>query len=564
MKLFNTIATAYDRFDDTIKKYLSNVMGSIGMQYTHSQIFSVIFDGMKGIMQNAMFYIEDALTEQNIFTAVRQKSVYSLAKLSGYEPYYGCAAVGTIIGQINANMNLTNKTTKIYIQNYSRLINLSNGVTYLIILPTEYYVIDLAKPIIKHEFKVVQGRVENNQYVAVGRPWETINIETSELWDKEYLRVFVNGVEWEKCVSIYDMEERGQQYVLRTGFDGTIEIMFGNGNYGSIVTPGATIEIRIIKHVGSTGNVTSNSSASFRLQSLGYDTIGNSVNVNSYMTFTLQNPICGGTNSDNANFIKTVVGYNSRSLVLASEDNFKLFFRRFSFIGYVNCWSEHNSMCITATCLSNKAREVNDVDEYYALEPKELLLTDSQKEMITETLSSSKRTFAGVTLKFQDPIIRRYAIICYVKIDNIYNKETATLGIRTTLANYFIGMFNNVQFIAKSDLIKRILDNNASIKSIDIDIVSELAEQTYHDGYYNKYELKLVNGEYKYVTVKVLYEPNASPGLDDFGNIVLNSKLEVPVLHGGFKYYINKDNDKKIGLSSNNCINIDTVQVYFI
>lgn len=562
MKLFNTISTAYDRYDDTIKKYLSNVLGSIGMQYSHSQIFSVIFDGIKGIMQNAMFYIEDALTEQNIFTATRQKSVYSLAKISGYEPYYGCTAVGTVIGQINANLNLDNKTTKIYIQNYSRLINMMNGLMYLIILPTEYYVIDLAKPIIKHEFKVVQGRLETDQYVAVGMPWETININTNELWDKDYFKVLVNGVEWEQCASIYDMYEGGQQYVLRTGYEGGIEIMFGNGNYGKILTEGSNIEVRMVKHSGATGNISSSDITSFRLQSLGYDTIGNSVNVNTYMSFSLQNPICGGTNSDNANFIKSVIGYNSRSLVLASEDNFKLFFRRFSFIGYVNCWSEHNSMCVTATCLSNKAREVNGIDEYYKLDPNELLLTDSQKEMISETLSNSKKTFAGVTLKFQDPIIRRYAIICYVKVDNIYNKETTSIGIKTTLANYFMGLFNNVQFIAKSDLIKRILDENGSIKSIDIDIISELAEQTYANGYYNKYELKLINGEYKYVPVKVMYETNSSPGLDDFGNIVLDSKLEIPVLHGNFNYYMNKTNDKKIGL--NNVIKIDTIQVYFV
>ena len=99
--------------------------------------------------------------------------------------------------------------------------------------------------------------------------------------------------------------------------------------------------------------------------------------------------------------------------------------------------------------------------------------------MIQETLSNSKRTFAGVTLKFQDPIIRRYAIICYVKVNNIYDKDSVTIGIKSTLANYFMKLFNNVHFIPKSDLIKQILDNNSSIKSIDIDIISELAEQTY-------------------------------------------------------------------------------------
>ena len=73
-----------------------------------------------------------------------------------------------------------------------------------------------------------------------------------------------------------------------------------------------------------------------------------------------------------------------------------------------------------------------------------------------------------------------------------------------------------------------------------------------------------LNGEYKYVPIKVMYEPGTFPGLDDFGNIVLSSKLEIPVLHGGFNYYMNKTNDKKVGLSQNNCMRIQTVQIYFI
>ena len=69
MKLFNLMQTAYQNFDTTVNNYLSKVMNSLGMAGTHSQIFKLIFDGIKGVMQNAMFYIEDALTEQNIFTA---------------------------------------------------------------------------------------------------------------------------------------------------------------------------------------------------------------------------------------------------------------------------------------------------------------------------------------------------------------------------------------------------------------------------------------------------------------------------------------------------------------
>lgn len=560
MKLFKTIETSFDRFDETIRSYLSRVFGNLGIEYTHSQIFGVIFNGMRGILQNAMFYIEDALTEQNVFTSTRQKSLYSLAKISGYEPYYGCSATGTVIGQINANMNLSDGTRKLFIQNYSKLINLNTGVSYLIVLPTEYYVVDLAKPIIKHEFKIVQGRMEKNQYVSIGRPWESIQISSTDLWNKEYFKVLVDGIEWRQCASVYDMTEDGEEYVLQAGYNGDIEILFGNGNFGQMLNPGQTIEIRTIKHAGSSGNIVSD--AIFKMQSPAYDSIGNSVNINSYMTFTMQNPICGGTNADSAQFIRSIIGYNSRSLVLASEDNFKLFFKRFSFIGYVNCWSERNSLCVTATCLSNKVNELNDIDAYYNLNVDELLLNDEQKQMIHSTLNNSKRTFAGITLKFQDPIIRRYAIICYVKVDNIYNREAVRNGIRITLANYFMRMFNDVQFIAKSDLMKTIIDNNSAIKSLNMDIISELAEDAYRDGYYYKYELKLVNGEYVYVPIKVMYESGKNPGLDDFGNIVIGSKLEIPVLHGGFAYY----NDKTIrnGIKNTDMINIDTIQVYFV
>ena len=177
MKLFNVIETSYDRYDETIKKYLSNVFGSLGMQYSHSQIFGAVYDGIRGILQNAMFYIEDALTEQNIFTATRQKSVYSLAKISGYEAYYGAAASGTMIGKMLVNNGLQSNLTKIYVKNGTLVSNKNNGMKYSIILPTDYYVFDITKPLTTHEFKIVQGYIAKNTFTAVGDKLETFHIK---------------------------------------------------------------------------------------------------------------------------------------------------------------------------------------------------------------------------------------------------------------------------------------------------------------------------------------------------------------------------------------------------
>jgi len=559
MKLFKLMETSYNVFDDTVRAYLSKTFNNLGIQYTHSQIFGVIFDGIRGIMQNMMFYIEDALNEQNIFTAIRKKSVYSLAKISGYEAYYGATATGILIGKLHINNGLPSKTTKVYIKNHAKVQNTVTGVMYSIVLPTSYYVYDVAKPLVTHEFKIVQGSFTTSSYVAKGVEMETIHIFIAELFDKEYLTVYVNGEPWDRVYNFYDMTEDGKEYLLKVGFDNAIDITFGNGLYGRMLNDGDSVIIEYLKHSGTLGNILPNDISDFIFSEYSYDTLGNSINSNDYMKLTVNTCVSGGTNSDSIDFIRSMVGANSRSLVLASEDNFKLFFKRFSFIGYINCWSETNSMVVIATCLRNINNEITDIEDYYNIMPDDMLLTLEQKDMIINTLNNSQRAFAGITLKFQDPIIRRYAFICYVKVDSVYNQDAAQTDIRKIMAEYFMSLPSNCMFIAKSSLIKKILDGSSVIKSIEIDIISEAAETAYYNGYYNKYDMKFINGVYEYKEIRMIYENENPTGLDNYGNIQLDSKMEIPVLHGGFKYYVDKQTNNKTDY-----ILIKDIQTYFI
>lgn len=554
--------TSFDKFDQTVKTYLSKTFNSLGLQYSHSQVFGVIFDGLKGIMQNAMFYIEDALTEQNIFKASRKTSVYSLAKISGFEAYYGSTSTGSIILRQKVNnfaVESAQIIPKIHIRRGTRLINKNSGVVYSIDIPTEYYIIDLRKPLVSHQLKIVQGVFIKGSYVASGKNLETIHVSSSELFDKDYITVTVDGEKWDPVSSLYDMIPGEKQYLISIGYDNAFDITFGNSSLGKKLNPGQTVMVEYLTHGGSGGNILSNEVPDMVFKDKLYTNSGETIDGGDYLLLSLKNSVSGGTNSDSISFIRNMIGANSRSLVLASEDNFKLFFRRFSFVGYVNCWSELNSMIITTTCLKKISSLIKNDLDYYKISKKDLLLSVEEKEMMENTLANSKKTFAGVTIKFKDPIIRRFAFICYVKEDNIFNRDIITDGIKTTLAKYFMKLFEGVQFIPKSDIIKACLDENPNIKSIEIDIISELAEETFYNGYYEQYYLEYINGTYDYVSKKIIYEPQTVPGLDIYGNISLSSKLEVPVLQGGFQYYYNKsENDK------NSNILIDTVQVLFI
>lgn len=561
MKLFEIMDTAFENFDNSVRKYLQKTFNDLGLNYTHNQIFGIIFDGIKGIMQNVMFYIEDAFTEQNVFTAKRKRSLYSLAKLSGYEPSYGSAATGTIFCKFKRNSNLG--TTKIYVYNESSIVNKKTGIIYTIVLPTNYYIIDTAKPLMIHEFKIVQGTFKNATYVAAGLSLETINITGISLYDANYITVTVNGEEWTPVSNLYEMTEDSKNYIITTGYDNTVNIMFGNGVHGKIIDKGQSIIIKYLNHAGVTGNINLYDSYNLQFISTGYDTEGNNINLNEYCDITINKLISGGSNADTINFVRTMIGYNSRSNVLASEENFKLFLKRFSFIGQSTIWCEENTSCLVICALTQFFSVKKTIRDYFDTDIKDFLLNDDQKNIVYNTLNNSNKGFAGMTVKFQDPIIRKFAIICYVKAKNVYSQDAIKENIKTIVAKYFINLPINTQFIAKSDIINEIISNDDNIISIDLQFISELAEKAFYDGYYYRYKLKYANEGYKYETEKVIYEPGKNPGLDDYGNISLDSKLEIPLLRGGFNYYTDKDSQLEIS-QKNTTVYLDTIQVMFI
>lgn len=561
MRLFKIMDTAFENFDNSVRKYLQKTFNDLGFNYTHNQVFGVIFDGIKGIMQNIMFYIEDAFTEQNVFTAKRKRSLYSLAKLSGYEPSYGTSASGTIFCKLKQN-NVLN-SSKIYVYNETTLVNKKTGIIYSIVMPTNYYIIDSTKPLMIHEFKIVQGTFKNATYVASGTELETINITSISLYDANYLTVTINGEEWTPVSNLYEMTENSKNYIITSGYDNNINIMFGNGVHGKILDPGSSVMIKYLNHNGVNGNINLYDTSDFQFISVGYDTEGESVNLNDYCIVNINKLISGGSDADSINFVRNMIGYNSRSNVLASEENFKLFLKRFSFIGQSTIKCEENSACIAITALTQFFSVKKTLKDYFTTDIKNFYLNDDQKNIVKTTLKNSNKGFAGTSVVFHDPIIRQYAIICYVNAKNVYSQDAIKDNIKDAITKYFLNLPINTTFIPKSDIINEVLKNDDNIKSIDIQFVSKLAEDAFYEGYYYTYKLTYTNHGWTDIKTKIYYEPDTNPGLDKYGNISLTSSREIPLLRGSFNYYPTKNDTLEIS-QKNNSINMETIQVIFI
>jgi hypothetical protein len=561
MRLFDLISTNFENFDETVKTYLQKSLRSLGIEYSSSNIFGLILNVIKGVMQNAMFYIEDAFTEQNIYTAKRKKSIYNLAKISGYSPYYGTSATGTInvssiAGQtVQLTGGNTSISTKLYIKDKTQVRNNTSGIVYTIMLPVDEYIIDISKPLVQHEFKIVEGVMSYASFTASGKAFETFSVGVNGLWDRNYMYVYVNNELWSEVSSIYDLSQYQKGYTITPGFESLFAITFGNDIYGYQLKRGDTIVVQFLTHNGSSGNT---SSDNFVFESTIFNSKGTAVNPNEYLLVNISNKVTGGTNADSIDTVKEAIGKDTQTNTYVTSENYELFLSRFSFVGWCSVFADSSNLLITGCCLRGLSSTSTSVD-YFNIKAKNLYLTDHEKEIITDTLENSNKAFAGINFELIDPIIRQYSVIVYVKLeDSTTSRDTVTEKIRNTFAEYFMALNRSTKYIAKSALINKLItDIPDTFVSIEFDFISDEAESAFYNGYYTEYEYKNENGSGKYVKINKNYEKDSTPGLDTFGNIELTSDLEFPLLTSGFKYYPDKSS------KTDSIVIQDAVMVYY-
>ena len=121
------IQMQYDKFDKAVRDYVSNMLNNFSYKYTNSSIFGQLINVVGSAIQNILSYIEDSITEQNIYTATRKRSIYNLASLSGYQPSLGTTTTCTIAMSFMPN---NNQGSDVVIKNRTSLSCEQNGSTY--------------------------------------------------------------------------------------------------------------------------------------------------------------------------------------------------------------------------------------------------------------------------------------------------------------------------------------------------------------------------------------------------------------------------------------------------
>ena len=544
MKIFSLLDTQYNRFSAAIRNYLSKTLIKNGESYGNSTIFGQFINVLNAAIQNIMLYIEDAFTEQNKYTAQRKKSIYGLASLSGYQPSTGKAT------GVQLKLNFTPSNTpglNIILNNKESLTCTQNGLQYNIILPQEVVVLSMAVDNSTKYIYAVQGKFETQSFISSGGKFYTQNFKYIGNIDIDYLEVYINDEKWERTYSVYDMTPNGKQFTYSVNYTGGLDIIFGNDVHGQSLKNGDIIRISYLTHDGELGNMDINKNTYFVFDNMLKDISGESVNGNDIfnITFATSDPISSGSNSESKDQVKNMIGYNSRSIVMTTPENYKNFINKFSFCGYNRTWSDRGSMSIQSLIIKNYALNLSDGKDYFNLTQKDFILSNQQKKSIQNAVEINGNQLAGITYNIVDPEIYKYALYLYIKPKSQdYDKIYITQQIRELVGDFFANI-NSDLYIPKSDITNLIKNNISAIDGVNIYFLSEKNETAIiNKQYINKTEqYNPAKGTYDSKTETIyLYDgENPNLGLDDHGNIYLENNNSFPVLMGGWKYKNNQN-----------------------
>jgi hypothetical protein len=473
------------------------------------QILSVILD----LSRLMFYYLEDSLTELNIYTATRDSSIKTIARISGHNPTRAISATGLLNIQYNGTKaNISNNI--ILIPNKTKLTCQSNGLPYLINIKDEVLRINLESRT-NISVGLIQGSLESQQLTGTGENLQSFNVKPKrgQQIDNFNVQLYVNSQPWQKYESIYDIPYNSNGYVIKTGLSEGIDVFFGNEFFGKKPELGSTIIIEYIITNGNFGNIYETDNTNWTFDGEGFDISGNNIDLNPLFNVSITKPVDFGSDAEPIEMTRLMTANVSRSFVLANEWNYIYFLQKWNQFSVIESYTtgndgnlEDDNIVYLFLIPDINKRKTSD-QNYFSINKSRFTLTADEKQKIKDTINNSGQKIITTELAIIDPVVRQYVLNINVRAYQGYEHEILRGNIINKCSEYMLTNRRRDK-IPKSDFIA-IIENIDGIDSVNVWFISELDEFNIKNN---------INGD---------------SGLDEFGDINI-LKNEYPLIRGGW------------------------------
>ena len=534
-ELLKKISVLFTQIYGDARTYFSNAYAQSNAVFGPSSAYGQLLTAIAAFTQRVFFYIEDSITELNIYTATRRSSVYGLARLAGHNPTRAVGATGdvelTFTGEAIQAAN-----NQVVIPNFTTIQCINNGLFYTLLAPREEIRMTIGQRN-SVRVKMVQGKMETQVFTGTGESLQTFNafVKNNNNIDNYYVNVYVNGEEYTVYDSFYDMPMNAAGCLVRTSLNNGIDVIFGNTQYGKIPAAGSTITIQYLVTDGAYGNIIDfTDKAKFRFIDQVFDAVGNTVDVNNGINISLASRMVLGTFPEPIELTKIIAPKASRSFVLARPENYVYFLQKLNYFSIVDAFDtfgddyldDDNVVYVYLVPEIKKRLKTNE--NYFTVNIEKFTLFDDEVKRIRDYVQESGSMLVTSEMRILRPSIKRYTLnISLVVFDNV-SIDLIKTEIVTKLNEYLLSFVRRDR-IPQSDIVA-ILEGVSGVDSVNVKFLCEENER--------------IKAEWlqKLVTAPNTPEP-ADIGLDSQGDIIIG-KGELPLIRGGwYDRYGNYYND---------------------
>lgn len=548
-------------------EWLQRVYDQSKLVFTPASPFGQVLSVLSNITELILYYIEASISELNISKARSADSIYGLAQLTGHNAFRGSCARGMISLRIN-NENDEIEGTYLEIKNKAKLYIEDNNLPYFLNLNSDFIRLNKQERLFQN-VEIIQGEIETQTFTSNGSSLMSFSVVTKMFTDNDLIKVFVNGEEWKKEESLYDMNANAECFLAKTNINGGINIFFGNGEFGKIPPAGAEIVVEYVKCDGYNGNLNGNI-MTIKFEDYGTDYQGNEIDLNEVLTVKIISAPTFGSNAENREFTKLMAPHASKSFVLANPDNYIHYLSKYDMFSFIDAYNTKedeylkDDNVIYLTLVPNVTKKVTDTKDYFNLTIDDFSLSENEKNGVMDLLNRSGRQLMTSEVVINDNVIKKYALNIAVRYFENYIKEDISSAIRKKLNTYFLNIQRRDR-IPKSDIVA-LIENIDGVDSVNVYFVSEENEKAIKNGFYYVpvYKNDPYTGISKWVyNKKIVLQEGEDPnlGLDNFGDIKLE-RTEIGIIKGGFEdrngnYY--EEYPTQTGIGNLNIFFLDTV-----
>ena len=493
--------------------------------FTTASAWGQILFVLENLSQLILYFIEDSITELNIYEATRDYSVRSLARIAGYNPARAMSAQG----EVAVSWNLKTADVgggAVILQENTRIQCDQNGLAYTLMINGPRIKVSLTRGT-AFKFKTTQGAFSTTTFTGTGNALQSFNVPVKGgvFLDQFNVKVSINDNKWKQYSSLYDIPLEGEGYLVLSGINEGIDIYFGNSNFGKVPPPGSFIKVQYLQTTGSLGNLRSTitSKITYKFLDQGTDLFGKEVNLNDYLQIVNTVDPSFGADEEPIAITRLAAPKTSRAFVFANAANYEIYLQKFNIFSQIQAFSTFDDdyldddNVVYLYLVPDVTVGLTSNEDYFSIPISYFLLTSAQKLAILNLLEDSGSMIATTVVKIVEPRISRFVGNAIITTFEGFDPEIIKDKIQEMVSSYFINLKRRDK-IPRSDMIA-LIESVPGVDSVSFFFVGQ-SNEAYHatiDALPNTSDSEL----------------NTNIGFDEFGDIIIG-RGELVVIRGGW------------------------------